>query len=91
MIPPGRGALEARASESKSQFWDAQSDSRFFGTGGKTNSLSGVASLESSIPHEQDLLGAHPPQTIVFGGLGNIDNQALDTPRNHLPKPPAET
>lgn len=80
MIPPGRGALEARASESKSQFWDAQSDSRFFGTGGKTNSLSGVASLESSIPHEQDLLGAHPPQTIVYGRRVDSREQMRDTP-----------
>ena len=31
------------------------------------------------------------PETIVYGGLGNGDDQAPDTPRNDPPKPPAET
>lgn len=45
MIPPGRGALEARASESRSQFRDAQSDSPFFGADGKPNFLGKTAGV----------------------------------------------
>lgn len=31
------------------------------------------------------------PQTIVFGGLVDVDDKTRDTPMNRPPKPPAET
>lgn len=34
---------------------------------------------------------APAPETIVFGGRGDVDDQVRDTPLNDPPKPPAET